>query len=308
MCLIRKQEPVLESGMPIIKNKLKPLNAPLFGYWSALWMSFYSKRLYIDIGKRWRGYGIRYLALLMVLWCIPFSLKLTFDFNEMFLEQLTRPLSAIPTIYIQNGVATFDGPMPYLIKNKKNEVVLIIDTTGIITDFSSTKYPQLSVLINRDKIAMRMPGLEFFGANGNGGRMKTNEPMVQYFQANENLVFDGKKIVQQSAFTQWKTISLLMIYPLVTAVFFSMFLFMFLVFGFLGQLFTRIFFSFHITLKQSCRLLMVSATPMMLVLLGLLLFRYTFPGYGFVLVAILAVFFSFAAFSLKSESNQLVNL
>lgn len=291
--------------MAKVKNKLKPINAPLFGYWNALLLSFYSKRLYIDVGKRWAGYGIRYLVLLIALWSIPLAIKVGLDFNEVFNQQLIEPLSIIPTIYIQNGEATFDQPMPYFIKNKKDQVVLIVDTSGAITDFID-KYPYLTILVNKDKVAFRMPGLKFWGNNGKG--MNPNKPLVQYFGKGENLVFDGKKIVQQSTFIQWKYVAQLMIYPLVAVVFFSMFLFIFLVLGFLGQLFARIFFSFQITLKQGCKLLMVSSTPMMLVLLGLLLFNHTFPGFGFLLIAVLATYFCFAVFSLKSESKRLVNV
>ena len=41
-----------------IKNKLKLIDAPVYRYWDALYMSFYSRRLYVDVGKRWRGLGI----------------------------------------------------------------------------------------------------------------------------------------------------------------------------------------------------------------------------------------------------------
>jgi hypothetical protein len=285
------------------KNKLKPINAPIFGYWQALYMSFYSKRLYIDAGKRWPGYGIRYLVLLVALWSIPFSIKMGFDFNDIFNQQLINPLSIIPTIYIQKGEASFDKPMPYFMKNKKNEVVLIVDTTGKITDFTD-KYPYLTVLINKDKVAFKMPGLPFLGKRP----ANSNKPLVQYFGKEDNLIFDGKKIIQQDTFVQWKYAAQAMIYPIVAVVFFSMFLFIFLVLGFLGQLFARIFFSIHITVKQGSKLLMVSVTPMMLVLLGIVLFDFTFPGFGFLLLVVLAVYFCFAVYSLKSESKRMVNL
>ncbi len=290
--------------MAKVKNKLKPIDAPSFGYWKALYMAFYSKRLYIDIGKRWSGYGIRYLVLLIVLWSIPFSIKVALDFNDMFNQQLTEPLSIIPTIYIQNGEASFDKPMPYFIKNKKGEVVLIVDTTGKITDFTN-EYPNLTILINKDKVAFRVPGLSLLGE---GSKQTYNKPLIQRFNKGDNLVFDGKKIVEQSAFYQWKYFAQLMIYPLVVSVFFGIFVFMFSVLGFLGQLYTRIFFSFHIPVKTSIRLLMVASTPMMLLLLIMLLDNLTFPGFGFLLVVVLATYFSFAVYSLKSESRRMVNV
>lgn len=290
--------------MAKIKTKLKPIDAPVYKYWQALYLSFYSMRLYIDVGKRWTGYGIKYLVLMIALWTIPFSIKMGIDFNRLFHQQLIEPLSIIPTIYIQNGEASFDKPMPYMIKNKKGEVVLIVDTTGKVNDFP-TEYPKLTVLINKDKVAFRIPALPILGDTS---RTNHNQPLTQNFSKEDNLIFDGKKIVEQNTFTQWQIAAQAMIYPLVFSVFLGMFLFLFLVFGFLGQLFARIFFSYHITVKTSSRLLMVASTPMMFVLLLMELADLIFPGFGYLLVVILAVYFSYAVFAFRSESRRMVNL
>ncbi len=286
------------------KTNLKPINAPIYRIWQALYLCFYSMRLYIDVGKRWTGYGIRYLFLMIAVWSIPMAVKMGIDFNRIFNQQLVEPLLIIPTIYIQNGEANFDKPMPYLIKNKQGEVVLIVDTTGKVNDFSSA-YPKLTVLINKDKVSFRMPILPLLGK---ATKNDHNKPLVQYFNKGDNLVFDGKKIVEQNSFGQWKIVAQLMVYPVVFSIFFGMFLFMFLVFGFLGQLFTRIFFSFNITVKTSCRLFMVAVTPMMFTLLIMELAKFLFPGFGFLLVIVLIAYYSFAVFSFISESKRMVNI
>jgi 4-amino-4-deoxy-L-arabinose transferase-like glycosyltransferase len=135
---------------------------------------------------------------------------------------------------------------------------------------------------------------------------KTNKPLVQTFTKEDNMVFDGKKIIHDDGVTQLKYFSEAIIFPLVFGLFFGLFLIFFLVFGFLGQVFARIFFSFQITVKQGCRLLIVAATPMMVLLFFMLAFNLTFPGYGFMLLAVLAVYFSLGVVALKSESNHLV--
>lgn len=297
--------PLIVRGFKMARetNKLKPIDEPLFGYWRALFMSFYSKKLYIDVGKRWKGFGLLYLLLLVSLWAIPFAIKMIIGFNDVYYRQLTQPLSSIPKIYIQNGEVVFDKPMPYIIKNHLDEVVLIVDTTNKITTFSK-EYPDLTVLINKDKISLRMPKLHFLGSDQSGEN--PNKPIVQQFIAGENFVFDGKRIVNQAEFTRWKIIIQVMIYPIVTVIFMGLFSVLFLVFGFLGQLFSNIFFSFQLTVVQSIRVLMVASTPVMLVLMGLLLFHKVFPGYGFYLVALLAMYFSFGVYSLKSESMRMV--
>lgn len=78
----------------------------------------------------------------------------------------------------------------------------------------------------------------------------------------------------------------------------------FLVFGFLGQVFL-VYFSFSITFKQSCRLLIVAATPMLIALILLLTSNYIFPGSGFILLFLLIGYFSYALFALRAESKKL---
>src|SRR5476651_2545843 len=75
MYFIRKQVNVLENGVAKEKNKLKLIDAPVYGYWKALYMSFYSRRLYVDIGKRWHGFGLVYLLLAIAVLSLPFALR-----------------------------------------------------------------------------------------------------------------------------------------------------------------------------------------------------------------------------------------
>lgn len=287
------------------KHMLKPIDAPVYGYWRALHLSFYSKRLYIDVGKRWSSYGWRYLMLLVLLWSIPISIKIAVNFNDVFNQQLIEPLSMIPTVYIQNGQASLDKPMPYLVKNKNGQVVLIVDTTGTINRFSP-QYPNLLILINKDRIAFNMPKPQLLATNTDHD--KFDQPLVQIFDKNENLVLNGKEIVTMNMFSTWKYFAQLIIYPIFASMFFPFFMFMFTVLGLLGKVIARTFFSFPITLKQSCRLVMVAATPMMLVFLFSLLFSVFFMGLGFIGISVLAFYFCFGVYALKSESKRMVRV
>ncbi|HEL8434089.1 TPA: hypothetical protein U0D75_002421, partial [Legionella pneumophila] len=101
MYLMREQENVWESGVAKEKNKLKPIDAPIYSYWQALYMSFYSKRLFVDVGKRWRGIGLIYLLLVVAICSIPFSIRIASDFNKTFNQQIIQPLLQLPTVYVQ---------------------------------------------------------------------------------------------------------------------------------------------------------------------------------------------------------------
>ena len=287
------------------KNQLKPIDTPIYRYWSALYMSFYSRLLYIDVGKRWKGLGIFYFLLAIAVFSIPFALRMSFSFNQSFKEQITDPISKIPVFLIQNGDVFLKKPMPYMVKNDKGQVVVIIDTTDKINDFTMD-YPYLTILINKNKISLKVPSLTLF--NMPQLNPSKGAPIVFAFDKGTNGVFDGKKYAEDSSIQKLKFFSELLIYPMIVAMFFSMFLVIFLVLGFLGQVFSTVFFSFNVTFAQSCRLLAVASTPMLLLLFILLILNSLFPGSGFILSALLVIYYSFSLYSLRAESRRVARL
>lgn len=288
--------------MSKIKNQLKPIDTPVYGYWSALFKSFYSRRLYVDVGKRWKGFGFAYLLLVLALVTIPFFFRMTVSLNQSFKEQITDPLLKIPVFFIQNGEVIFDKPMPYLITNDKKQVVVVVDTTGKVNDFSQ-EYPYMSILINKNQIAFRIPSPQLFNMSKEAPMVK-GKPIVQPFDKASNLVFDGRKLVEENSITGLKYASQVMLYPIIVGIFFSIFIVFFLVLALLGQNFSSIFFSFKITFAASCRLLIVAGTPMLLVLLSMLTLNYMFQGLGVFLFFLLIAYYSYALYALRAESRQ----
>lgn len=284
---------------------LKPINTPVFSYWEALYRSFYSKRLYVDVGKRWRGFGVLYLLLAVAIFIMPLSMRVASVMKQDFNQQIMEPLLQMPTLYVQNGEISIDKPVPYLVTNKQGQVTLIVDPSDTITQFNE-KYPYLHILINKRTIAFRVPSLKLFHQTQsppNGGK-----PIIQTLSPELNQVFDGKKFIENSTIpttlwaTQW------MIYPLVTMALYSILFVIFPVMAFMGQIFSNVFFHFQLGYKQACRLLIVSSTPMILILLVCLFIDKMFSGMGAVLMGLLIAYYCFALYSLKSESQQVVNL
>ena len=296
-------ENVLEKNVSKEKNQLKPIDASVYNYWSALYLSFYSRRLYVDVGKRWHGLGLLYLILAIALFSIPFFLRTSYSLGESFKQQITEPLSKIPVFYIQNGVVSFDKPMPYLIKDNKGNVVVVIDTTGTVNDFNH-EYPYLTILINKDKISVKSPRLNLFFMNNSQPGL--GSPLVETFNKEDNLVFDGKKLAEEKSLSSLKYFSQAILYPMIIGMFFSVLLIFFLVLGFLGQVFSSIFFSFKISFIKSTRLLIVAGTPMVLLLLSTLAMNLIFIGLGTILFFLLIAYYSFALYALRSESKQVV--
>jgi hypothetical protein len=284
------------------KKQLKPMDKPVYNYWTALVLSFYSSFLYIDVGKRWRGLGLRYLLLVMALLTIPYSIKAIGHFSREFEQNLMKPLSQIPPLYIQRGKISIDKPLPYLIKKEEDQVVVLIDPSGKTTGFTK-EYPHLMVLITANQIQFLPASPLSFPKEIQD--LSTRTPLIQTLDSSYNGVFSGKVIAQNKKIAHLKLFSQFMIYPLLLALFYSIGLVMFPVFAFLGQFFATVFFKFHLTFKESCRLLIVAATPMLLVLFIFLIINVTFPGMGLIELILLIVYFSFAIYSLKKE-NQLL--
>lgn len=285
------------------KNELTLIDEPIFSRWSALYRSFFSRRLYVDVGKRWKGYGFIYLFLVIALLSIPFFFRMANNLNVAFKEQIKQPLAKIPVFYIQKGEVLFDKPMPYLIKNDKDQVVTIIDTTGKINEFTSA-YPYLSILINKNKMYVRMPSVQLF--NMGEATPSNNKPVEQKFDKDINLVFNGKALAEERSITNLIYFSEAVLYPMIVGIFFSIFITFFLVLGFLGQVFSTVFFSFKISFKNSSRLLTVAGTPMLLLLFIILTLNRIFHGSGVVLFSLLIIYYSFALYSLRAESKQVV--
>lgn len=290
--------------MAKVKDKLKPIDTPHYKYREAVYKSFYSRLLYVDVGKRWPGYGLLYLLLVVAICSIPLSIKMALEFNETFRQLIVDPIVRIPKVYVQNGQVLFNKPMPYLIKNHKNQVVTIIDTTGTVTKFTNN-YPDLSILINKDIIYFKIPTPQILKDMSQKGG--ADVPLSQKLEKNANFVFDGKAIIAQNSIMQFKYITQAMIYPIVFSLFYSVLVTLFLVFAFLGQVFSHIFFAYKLSFSQASRIFMVASTPMLFLSIILLTLNWIIPGIGFILLAILFIYFSMAVYALKGSGTKAVS-
>ena len=284
------------------KKALKPIDSRSYTYWQALYLSFYSRPLYVDVGKRWKGLGILYLLLLVAVGCVPLAVKINWQFNTLFNTQIVEPLKKLPPLYIQRGEVIFDKPMPYMIKNTKGQDTIIIDTTGTITSFAS--YPQANILINKNTIYFRFFVQSLLDTSNNVGdkSVSTKQPLNE----NMNEVFDGKKLVEGKSVMLLKRFFQITLYPMIVSIIFTLLLLFLLFLTFLGQIYSRIFFSFALHFKAASRLLMVGATPMAFLLMFSLLSNIVFFGLGILLLLLLFAYYSFAIIALRAESKKLV--
>lgn len=109
-----------------------------YNHLQPLVLAFYSKALYRDVGRNWRGVGLLYLLLLAFVCALAFTAHLTLLAKEGV--SIAQPyIAQLPTITLANGEVTIDQPEPYLIKQPQTErTVFIIDTTGQTSSLANT--------------------------------------------------------------------------------------------------------------------------------------------------------------------------
>lgn len=274
-----------------------------YHYWQAFILSFYAPRLYVDVGNKWRGFGLLYLLLLVSLLCIPFSIRFIMAFNVYFTDKIVDPIRLLPPIYIQNGEVQFDMPMPYLIKNDKGQVVSIIDTTGTLEGIDS-RFQDLTVLFLKKEVLLRTSYPDFVKDMSTSPSLQEDTVYKHTFQPGSNEVFDAKEYLQRNKVSFIKRAIDIAIYAMVVGFFYS-FLVVFLPFlAILGQAIAFIFFSFKIKFKESCRLIAVGATPALLIF-GAYLTRYTLTkSTAIAFVALIALYYCYGVASLKWARTQ----
>ena len=103
-------------------------------------MSFYSRSLYRDVARNWRGLCVRYLLSLVALCAIPGVMQIRTELSDFLAKEAPMYVKQVPAITISKGRVALDEPEPYFIRDEKTGAVrAIIDTTGKITALSGSK-------------------------------------------------------------------------------------------------------------------------------------------------------------------------
>lgn len=282
----------------LMYNRLQRWFSTLSQYSQALYASFYSSALYSDVVKRWQGLGLGYLLFLIILGSIPLSARVMLALNHFFNEEILFPIQSIPLLPIHNGQIEFNQPMPYLIKNSKGEVVSIIDTTGTISGMNSA-YPQLTILMTKNKMMLRPPSYkQFLGlAKSNIG----NPIDTHTFDKGLNGLFSGKTWIHSTGISSLNTWMQLLVFPSVMLFYFSIFGLILLLLSSLAQLYSDIFFDLKLSFKASSRLLAVAATPTLVLFFFMRCFNFAAPGMILVYGVLLLSYTSYGLYSLKSK-------
>jgi hypothetical protein len=115
--------------------------------------AFYSKTIYINAGREWKGVGFLYLATLVAACCLFITILSTISMMKWATQEAPDLLNQFPDITIINGSVQVNVPKPYYIKDTKADSILaIIDTTGTVATCSNFNG---KALLTKNQVVMR---------------------------------------------------------------------------------------------------------------------------------------------------------
>ncbi len=293
------------------KNFPKKIDQPSYSYWQALYMAFYSGRLYVDVAKYWRGFSFFYLLLLISVLSIPLCVRFSYQFNDFLTNQIISPLQNVPALMIQEGRLLFDKKMPYIINNQQSQQIGLIDTSKTVLDLSMN-HPGLMIIISQDEFYFKAPAFDFLTMKSQKKTRsiisKMLDPIIVPFADLDSRTYFAGDLIQGSGLIWIKWLAPVLIYLFTVFFLFGIGLsYLFLVTT-IAQAFSWLIFKFKLQFKQAYRLLIVASTAQISFFLICCTFDASYSAFLSTLIILMAVYFSFAVISVKRESRQMVLL
>lgn len=286
------------------KYELRQVNSPVYRYWEALYRSFYSARFYIDVAKRWKGYGFLYLLFIFCFGTIPIAMKLSYEFNKVFYQKVLEPIEKLPLISIQNGKVSLDESLeqPYLVKNSHGDIISVVDTSNGLVD-PKKKYPKAVFIVQSDRVLIHL---------SNPYSFMRSKPVVhgEYTEykldKNTNEIFSAKDWLSSIRIIYVKWLIEFLIYPVLTLLLYAIGMVGILSLGCLGQAYALALFGLRLKFKTSTRLFSVSMTPALIVFFFLMGTGVSYIYSGLIIISLVAAYYTYAMISLKLTSKILV--
>lgn len=119
-------------------------------------LSLFSKDLYREVGRNWKGLAAGYLFLLMVVACIPSAVNVHFGLKDALGKDIPELVQQLPVMTIKNGELETDPPGKHVITEPKSgRAVMIIDATEESAD---PQAPLDTILITKKELIINQRG------------------------------------------------------------------------------------------------------------------------------------------------------
>lgn len=219
----------------------------LYSYWQAFVMSFYSMDIYVDVRHRWRGFGAIYVLLVMAIISLPLSIKIIYEKHNYYYQVMLPIIKKLPDLKLVEGELVFNKSQPYFMNSPvSHQPVVIIDTTGKVTDLPNSNYPEAALLFTKHAMISRF------------GQMP---PSIEKYQKDMSVNIEPTMLIP--LFDRLKTIFVYAFYPSMMMFWYGVFYSFLCIIAFLFKMFSVILLKYEINYKNALRLASVSSTPML---------------------------------------------
>lgn len=276
-----------------------PKKKSTYAYWRAFYAAFYQRSLYVDVFKRWKGLGLTYFFLMVLVFSLPFSLRTMVALNRYINDEWLYPLQHFPTLTVSQGAWSITEPLPYLIQNKQGVVVAVLTHEGAFETWQR-RYSHLTMLLTREQMMFRFPPLSLFFMHT--PLVSTASPSVESLAGIRDDVFEAKTWVTSQPMVHLKWITLAMVYPLLALLFFGFFVPLMLGLGVLGQVLAKVFFHMSMSYAAACRLMMVASTVSISGFFVLTTLNLNLPTVSY--VVLLAIYDSYAVSAVRRDARR----
>lgn len=257
-----------------------------FSVWKAVVFSFFSKALYQDVWKNWKGVGFAYLFLVLVFVSVPRAVRIHGLVGKEVAKGSKDFFKEIPAFKIEKGVFSVAVKQPYYSPNRSKPVV-VIDTTGKINSLTQVSWDEKAesvMLVTADKLMMRQMRLGV-----------PDEKMFEFSQLGSLAVNNQKLEEWTQGFAKWAGF---LVYPFVVLGYFVYGIVAMMFYGLIGLGIARLL-KLTLNYESAMRLSAVSHTPAMLLAAVLFFLGVDMPAGFFVFLAIST---AFLFFSIKSNA------
>ena len=246
-------------------------------------LSFFSKSLYRDVGKHWRGTGLLYLLVVLALFWIPTMVKGHLEMSRWVAGDSKEITKQIPAITISKGQVSTDVTMPYFIKDPKTgTTIAIIDTTG---QYQTLEDTDAKFLLTKSKLILSKSTMETQTYDLSG---------VQSFYVDRARV-EGWLVTLSRWFGP-------VLYPLALIFSFIFRAIQILIYALVGLLFVKILHA-NLDYKTLMRLAAISITPVLVLDLLFGLLAVHIPGW-WLLGIVIALGYLFFAVKVNTEPED----
>jgi len=240
-------------------------------------LSFYSKSLYQDVARHWRGIAATYLFLLLLIAWVPLVFVMHHSLSQFISAQGPGFVEQVPQVTVSQGELSIDSPSPYIIFTpREHDVLLIIDTSGRLRSLEDLPS---NLLVTEHAVLLR----------------KTDGQLLKYeFDQDANFSFDKTDVAHWlHALKLWLLPSLM---PFLVLISFAYRLIQGLIFALVGMLFSRLL-KIGLSYQQCLRLSLVALTPTIFAATLLQYFGIVFRNEVIYLFLLALIYLFFAIYS-----------